>query len=314
MIQTMGMMESENEGTHDLMKAKIGDEADPVEFIVTEEEAWSHAFANDDYNPWYMEDSPFGGRIAPPTFLAPLEARVTWSYYAHPPGGTMNAKQEFQFINPLKIGKKIKITAKLVDWYRKRDRNYFVFEYLTVDEDGLEIIRTRRTRINPVVATERPPANEEIRKSGERSDPTAFKPMKITASRETEVGFELEPITKEMTLDKTRIFHGWPWVRGVHTDYTDAHKGGLRQPILQANQIYEQIGEMLVKFFGEGYLGGNLSVTVVRKMEPDLEVTTKGIVREKVVEGDAIRLILDVWCENESGETIIAGAASGLVR
>jgi len=32
------------------------------------------------------------------------------------------------------------------------------------------------------------------------ADPTAFHPVKITADRETEIGFELEPITKKITL------------------------------------------------------------------------------------------------------------------
>ena len=145
-------------------------------------------------------------------------------------------------------------------------------------------------------------------------DPTIFRPMKVTASRETEVGFELEPITKKMTLDKMRLYTGWPRAKHYHNDYAASYEVGLQQPIVLGNQVIEHIFELLIKFFGRGYLGGKLSVKVIRHMHPDDEITTKGVVREKVVEGDAIRLILDVWCENQRGEKVIVGTASGLVH
>ena len=145
-------------------------------------------------------------------------------------------------------------------------------------------------------------------------DPTAFRPMKVTASRETEVGFELEPITKKITLDKTRIQQRWPQVLNHHDDYPYAQKLGLRHPIIQFNQICENIGELLIKFFGEGYLGGKLSLNAIRQTEPETVITTRGVVQEKIVEGDAIRLVLDVWCENDRGEKVMVGSASGLVH
>ena len=48
-------------------------------------------------------------------------------------------------------------------------------------------------------------------------------------------------------------------------------------------------------------------------MWPDDEIITKGIVREKIAEGDAIRLFLEVWCENQHSEKVIVGTASGFV-
>ena len=147
------------------------------------------------------------------------------------------------------------------------------------------------------------------------TDPTAFRPMKVTANRETEIGFELEPITKKVTLDKMRLYRvGWPRIRGWHTDYEEAHKSGVDQPIAFASQITEYIGELLIKFFGKGYLGGDLSLAYIRPIWPDDEIITRGVVREKTAEGDAVRILLDVWCENQHGEKVIAGNASGLVE
>lgn len=145
-------------------------------------------------------------------------------------------------------------------------------------------------------------------------DPTAFRPMKVTASRELDIGFELEPIIKKVTLDKVRLYTGWPQSRSYHNDYPESHKKGLKEPILLGNQILDFIFELLIKFFGQGYLGGNLSVELIRQMHADDEITTRGVVTGKVVEGEAIRLTLDISCENQFGEKVIVGIASGFVR
>ncbi len=133
-------------GTHDASKAKVGDEYKPVEITITEEMVESNVFANDDYNPWYMEDSPFGGRIAPPTILAPIVFSLIRSYYTSTSLPGPHAQQEFEFINPLKIGKKVKLTGRLVDRYSRRGSDYLVSEFLVVDEDGVEIVRMRTTQ------------------------------------------------------------------------------------------------------------------------------------------------------------------------
>jgi len=137
--------------------------------------------------------------------------------------------------------------------------------------------------------------------------------MKVTANRKTEVGFELEPITKKVTLDKMRLYRvGWPRYKNWHTDYEDAHKSGVDQPTVIGSQVTEYIGELIIKFFGKGYIGGNLSVSYIRPIWPDDEIVTKGIVREKIAERDALRLVLEVWCENQHGEKVVVGTASGL--
>jgi len=149
-------------GTHDLPKAEIGHVIKPVEMVITEELVERNAWANDDYNPWYMEDSPFKGRIASPTLLATETDFTIWNHFVLPEGGAVWAKQEFDFINPLKVGKKVRITGQLVDKHSKKGRDHVVFEFLVVDEEGLEIIRTRSTFAFPLVAR-----TEDKRNKGE---------------------------------------------------------------------------------------------------------------------------------------------------
>ena len=141
-------------GTHDLLKAEIGQEITPVEMVITEELVERNAWANDDYNPWYMEDSPFGGRIASPTLLAYESDIMIWNHFLLPEGGGIWAKQEFDFVNPLKVGKQVKITGRLADKQSKKGRDHLLFEFLVVDEDSQEIVRMRSTHAFPLVARE----------------------------------------------------------------------------------------------------------------------------------------------------------------
>lgn len=151
-------------------------------------------------------------------------------------------------------------------------------------------------------------------------DPTAYRPMKVTASKDTQIGFELEPIRKKVTLDKMRLFRPfednrewWPQFKGWHTDYAVAQEYGFPKPIVEGPHLVEYMGELLTKFFGKGIYGGTLSITFLRIVECDEEITVRGVVKDKIEEDGGIRLNLEVWCENQRGEKVVAGNASGVV-
>jgi hypothetical protein len=142
-------------------------------------------------------------------------------------------------------------------------------------------------------------------------DPTAFRPMRVVAGRDVEVGFELEPTTKATTLDKSRLYNGWPKVRNRHCDYRAAQTSGLVEPNINGGQLAEYLGELFIKFFGRGYLGGTLSLNFLGSVIPGDVVTAHGVVTARLVDGDRIRLVLKLWLENQRGETVLAGTASG---
>jgi acyl dehydratase len=142
-------------------------------------------------------------------------------------------------------------------------------------------------------------------------DPTAFRPLEVVASRDIEVGQEIATSPKHMTLDKARIYVGWPTLRNRHSDYEAAHSTGWRAPALDGAQTAAVLGELYIKFFGEQYLGGSLAFNLIGQVQLDDTLTAKGVVKEKTPEGDRVKLVLDVWVENQRGEKILVGTATG---
>jgi len=124
---------------------KVGEELGRKEILITDELIRTCANAIESNHPLYFEDSPFGGRIAPPTIFDNETLRILDEQYER--FGSIHAKQAWEFKNPAKLGKKVTVTVKLADKYIKRGRNYIVMELVAVDEDGVEICRGRHTSL-----------------------------------------------------------------------------------------------------------------------------------------------------------------------
>src|ERR1700722_698852 len=137
-------------GTKDLATAQIGDLIGSIEFVVTEDMVNRMTWALDDYNPWYLKDSPFGSRIAPATAPLQFDGSMFYDFYAYPAGGSLFAKQEFEFIQPVKVGETYKLTGTLVDMYKKRGRSFFKMGVSIVGPDGGEVMRMEKTVATPV--------------------------------------------------------------------------------------------------------------------------------------------------------------------
>lgn len=115
------------------------------EYLLTPEMARDYAEGIEDANSWYLEQSPFGGAVANPLLIVAQHVRLLKTVYDA--SGNVHTRHESQFVNPARIGKKIRLSGKLVEKSIKRGREYVVVECCSVDEDGIEICRDRRTII-----------------------------------------------------------------------------------------------------------------------------------------------------------------------
>jgi acyl dehydratase len=134
-----------------------------------------------------------------------------------------------------------------------------------------------------------------------------------------DIGHAIEPVTYDITQEKIniysrRVFNGRD-TKNIHTDDDVARRAGLPRALAQGRYPIAYISERMLAFFGTGWIqGGKLDVTLVKGIFPGDTITVKGVITEKSPEAGAVRLVLDVWLENQHGEQATAGVASGLVH
>lgn len=124
---------------------QVGEEFFSGEHVVTPEDIETYAFAVDDHHPWFFDDSPFGGPIAPPTLLGNQALRLRSTKYVV--RGGLHAKQEFEFLQPIRPGMRVRTKGKLTDKYERRGKQYMVTEFVTIDEHGTELVRGKFTQM-----------------------------------------------------------------------------------------------------------------------------------------------------------------------
>ncbi len=76
----------------------------------------------------------------------------------------------------------------------------------------------------------------------------------------------------------------------------------------------DYISELMAGRFERGWLlQGRLSLTFVAPAFAGDTLTAKASKREELDEGAFIRHVYDAWCENQRGEVVTVGTASGVV-
>jgi acyl dehydratase len=118
----------------------VGEEFTSDDFLIKPEDVDTFAYAVDDHNPWFFEDSPFGGKIVHPTFTGNQALLLRHSKYVVPAG--LHAKMQFEFIEPLRVGMRVRSHGKVIDKYERRGRHYMVTQFET-REEGTDKVLTR---------------------------------------------------------------------------------------------------------------------------------------------------------------------------
>ncbi len=137
--------------------------------------------------------------------------------------------------------------------------------------------------------------------------------MKVDAE-DLKDGYELPSISKAVTLDKMKVFLALSG-KNIHTDEEAARRFGLPKAVAQGLMSYTYLTEVLVRFFGEDWLRrGKMEVAFLKPIFDEDTISTKVVVRSKEVEASALRITLDVSCENQHGKMTTVGTASVLAH
>ncbi len=101
--------------------------------------------------------------------------------------------------------------------------------------------------------------------------------------------------------------------KNYHTDRAMAQALGFPDIVVQGMMAICFVAELMGHAFGLGWhLAGKLDVRLVNVVWVNDVITTRGKVREEIVEGAKRRVHLDVWCEKADGTKALVGSASAL--
>lgn len=123
------------------------------------------------------------------------------------------------------------------------------------------------------------------------------------------IGKKLPTVSKKFRLEDFK--------RGdektIHTDYEAAAREGLPAPVAIGPQVAALIFRQMRLCFGEGWVvGGKYDVTFRKPVFVTDFCVARGVVSKTEAEDDRIRVHCEVWVENQKGDKVIAGTASGL--
>ena len=246
--------------------------------------------------PWHRDASPWGPPVAPPTILGNAALRFVDSIAPVPPG-TLHAKFELEVSNALRGDRETIGYGKFVDKYERRGRRWFVFTAHFRDGPGLLVGRSTVTMAFP----------EKVETKDEKKEPRKEKP------RKAELTLPARTLTQEkMTAyseDSANALRG----QSIHTDPAVAEAQGYPKTVAQGMMSADYISELMTTELERGWLlNGRLSLAFVKPAFCGDTLTACAALREELDEGAFSRRVYDVWCENQDGETVTVGTASGV--
>jgi hypothetical protein len=123
---------------------KPGEEFESFEFSVSPELNQAYLDSLEANHRRYQYETESGPPIVHPGLLINF-SNVTRSPSWYLPEGVagVNSKDEVEYINPARVGKKFRVYWKVTDAFTKRGKRFFIKKTLIVDEGGLEILRRR---------------------------------------------------------------------------------------------------------------------------------------------------------------------------
>ncbi len=140
-------------------------------------------------------------------------------------------------------------------------------------------------------------------------------------NKHTEIGREFAGKPKKISWERLWAFsggafagQGWP-KKNLHTDTEFAKGLGLPTVGASATQYLGHLTELMIDLFGEAWLThGKIYQTKFIKLVADGDVlTVKAKVAAREKEGPRIKYSLEIHTDNQRGEKVLVGMATGFV-
>ena len=133
-------------------------------------------------------------------------------------------------------------------------------------------------------------------------------------------GHEVSGKLKTVTEERVYAFSGgfpkgtdWP-KKNIHTDLEFAKSCGLPTRAASGAMFEGYLTELMIDLFGEHWLAyGKMSLKFIAIVDVNDTILPRATVQSKQVQGSDVIFTMDVWCENQHGNKVVVGIATGIV-
>lgn len=299
--------------------AEVGETFGPLEIVVDDHKIKTFAFTQDDYHPWYLTNSPFGGRIGHAALLANdlLQLyHLNYAEYGASSAVGLHTGEELWFYSPIMVDETAVLAGRYVDKYERRGKGYVVMEAEAHAPDGRLLIRHRGTEImrieaGGVVGGGSEPRIEKPVTSEFRTD---IEPLS-RARKGAAFRAPVSPLRKQARPDQMAVYSMIsPFSKNIHTDIESARAAGLKLPIMQGQQQMSFMCELMTGYFGASWFtSGWVKAKFTNPVYAFEDITVRGAVTGECKEEAGTRQELELWVEDGNGTKTAVGWASALV-
>jgi acyl dehydratase len=117
----------------------------PLVGVFSLEQAAAYADGTDDPNPWYRGDSPFGGALVPPGWLAARQAPLLRHNFRF--GPSIHARSVMRHCAPAFAGREYTTTGVIRETHERKGNHYLLLDAETRDDEGRVVCRVEHTTI-----------------------------------------------------------------------------------------------------------------------------------------------------------------------
>ncbi|RDG31046.1 hotdog family protein [Streptomyces corynorhini] len=281
----------------------IPEELGTVRVVIDDHKIKRYAFAHDDHAPWHLTGSPFGGRrIGHAALLGNDLVQLFTLVYAASQVVGYHTEEQMWFDSPAVLDEVVTLSGTYTEAYRRRGQGYVVMEAGATGEDGRSIVRHRGVEILKTVPGDiggRGSATPERRVTGEVPENAR---VVGTLGPDVRPGDVLAPLGKSVTAEQAAVFSRvGEYVRNIHNDIGAARAGGLPVPIVQGQQQFGVLAQLLTLRSGPSFLtSGWMRVKFLAPLEVFEPFTSTGVVTDVTPVDGGLRVDLEIWARRDS--------------
>ncbi|EGX59754.1 dehydratase [Streptomyces zinciresistens K42] len=282
---------------------EIPEDLGTVQVVLDDHKIKRYAFTHDDHHPWALAGSPFfdGARVGQAALLGNDLVQLFTLVYAGSRVVGYHTEEQMWFDSPAALDEVVTLHGTYTEAYERRGEGYVVMEATATGADGRSVVRHRGVEIlktNPGAIGGRGSAAPERRVSGEVPAGARFTDA---LGPDVRAGDALEPLGKTVTAEQAAVFSRiGEYVRNIHNDIDLARAGGLRVPIVQGQQQFGVLAQLLTLRCGPAFLtSGWLRVKFLAPLDVFEPFTSNGIVTAVTPVDGGLRVDLEVWIRRD---------------